>query len=326
MKISKNIFTAVAMICLILTACRDNEPIDFTCETAYPTHSQEINITYDSDGNNFDYYPSTSNIGTLIYFHGGGEDADQTLINNQLPQSLQCWRNLGYNIVYASYSYTLDDIPNNQFELIDQFPLIHDAKEVIEYVYQNYDNRIYVYGYSFGAYMAQMVLSTNQSAIFGDTYPVIAGASFAGIHDWQKSAGYYEPGVIGLDYNSTNTVTVINPFGNQVNIDASFAWNWLGQFPNNNVIEALLASPSTYFYTGNTPMVFAHGKLDNIVPYQQSVDAHGKLQEYEVNTELIGGNGYDHFNITDCEVIQQAHIFFQEQSPYCDQSLNLLRR
>jgi len=88
----------------------------------------------------------------------------------------------------------------------------------------------------------------------------------------------------------------------------------------NNITEAkmlvITANPETYITKDDPPFFIQHGKLDNIVPYQQSVNLAARLDEVigkeNVILELIENNGHGGPGFASAENINKVFVFLDK--------------
>lgn len=88
-------------------------------------------------------------------------------------------------------------------------------------------------------------------------------------------------------------ITDVNDWAYGTRITSKSAIRWLGDRSKD---EAFIksVSPINYVSKDNPPTFIVHGDADPVVPYQQSVDLHKKLQEVGVKTVFVTIPGGEH--------------------------------
>ena len=88
-------------------------------------------------------------------------------------------------------------------------------------------------------------------------------------------------------------ITDVNDWAYGPRITSKSATRWLGDKAKE---EAFIrsVSPINYVNKNNPPIFIVHGDADPVVPYQQSVDLHKKLEDAGVKTVFITVPGGQH--------------------------------
>jgi dipeptidyl aminopeptidase/acylaminoacyl peptidase len=81
-------------------------------------------------------------------------------------------------------------------------------------------------------------------------------------------------------------------------------------------IQVIAANPETYISNDDPPFFIQHGKLDNLVPYQQSVNLAAKLSDVigkeNVTLEIIENNGHGGPGFRSAENINKVFAFLDK--------------
>lgn len=85
-----------------------------------------------------------------------------------------------------------------------------------------------------------------------------------------------------------------------------YAMMWFGQQPNTQELATKI-SPMNYIRPGLPPILTIHGDQDGLVPYQQAVKLHLKLDELGVSNQLLTIPGAGHGGFSPA----QAHLVYQ---------------
>lgn len=85
-----------------------------------------------------------------------------------------------------------------------------------------------------------------------------------------------------------------------------YALMWFGQQPNTQELATKI-SPIHYIRPGLPPILTIHGDQDGLVPHQQAVKFHLKLDELGVSNQLLTISGAGHGGFSP----EQAHLLYQ---------------
>ncbi|VXD15506.1 conserved hypothetical protein [Planktothrix serta PCC 8927] len=85
-----------------------------------------------------------------------------------------------------------------------------------------------------------------------------------------------------------------------------YAVLWFGQQPNTQELAAKI-SPINYVRSGLPPLLTIHGNKDELVPYQQAVKMHQKLDDFGVPNQLLTLKGAGHGGFSP----EQAYLLYQ---------------
>lgn len=85
-----------------------------------------------------------------------------------------------------------------------------------------------------------------------------------------------------------------------------YAVYWFGNQPNASELATQI-SPIHYVRSGLPPLLTIQGNQDELVPYEQAVKMHQKLDEYGVPNQLLTLIGAGHGNFSP----EQTHLIYQ---------------
>ena len=240
-----------------------------------------------SPSQNLDIYLPDEGNGTfpvIVYLHGGafsiGDKRDIYVLN--ILKSIK----RGYALVSVNYRLSGEAI----------FPAgIQDVKAAIRWVranseqYQFDGNRIAVWGCSSGANYAAMICLTDRVAEFEDLslgnpeYPCNVQAAV----DWFGPTDFLRMDE-QLKENGFDTANHGEP--------ASPESRYLGAKISDVPLKVELANPMTYVHEHMPPLLIQHGRLDDLVPVQQSMIFVDKLEKYvspdRFEFDIIEGAGH----------------------------------
>jgi len=222
------------------------------------------------------YLPNKTaqNIPLLVWIHGGAwfrgnktkflnKGWNNNLVNRLLKD--------GYAIAAISYRLSQEAI----------FPAqIQDCNDAITYLLQNSaiykldKDRIAVMGRSAGGHLASLVATSNSYTLPNfysvekqESFPIRAVIDLWGVSDFLAMRG--------------NTGRVDH------DADDSAEAKLLGHNPLTRPDLANLASPTTYINEQTPPFLMIHGKIDDLVPYSQSVLLQSYLNLANIENKLI---------------------------------------
>ena len=252
-------------------------------------HRKWLDIPYArlSPSQNLDIYLPDEDNGPfpiIVYLHGGafsiGDKRDIYVLN--ILKSIK----RGYAVVSVNYRLSGEAI----------FPAgLQDVKAAIRWVransekYQLDGNRIAVWGCSSGANYAAMICLTDRVAEFEDLsfgnpeYPcnVQAAVDWFGPTDFLKMDEQ-------LEENGFNTADHGEPDSPES--------RYLGEKISDVPLKVELANPMTYVHEHMPPILIQHGRLDDLVPVQQSIIFVEKLEKYvspeRFEFDIIEGAGH----------------------------------
>ncbi|MBE9144042.1 alpha/beta hydrolase [Planktothrix mougeotii] len=225
---------------------------------------------------------------TLVAIHGGGwiSGNKEEIVPQLIPFLTQGWSIV--NVEYRLGAVALAPAA------------VEDVCCALRWVFSHADeyqfdrNKIVVIGGSAGGHLATLCSILPNSAGFDQGVK---------ISDHQKPE----------DLTELNIAAIINLFGiMDVNDILSginrkdYAVLWFGQQPN---IEELAnkISPIHYVRFGLPPLLTIHGNRDELVPYQQAVKMHQKLDDFRVPNQLLTLTGAGHGNFSP----EQAYLIYQ---------------
>lgn len=212
------------------------------------------------------YYNPTATKPTPVVFniHGGGW-------NHGTKES-----QTGYGSFFSN-GYAVANIEYRLTGVASAPAAIEDVRSAILYVVKNAKalnidpNKIVIMGASAGGHLALLAGLLQNDHRFDANYKDINGFTIAAIIDKYGPTDLTVPGV---EKNKSA---------------AAFLGSYLGN-------KDLMASVSPIYYVKKTspPIFIVHGDADPLVPYQQSVDLHKKLEEVGVKTVFITVSGGSH--------------------------------
>lgn len=213
----------------------------------------------------------------VIWIHGGSWSYG----SKDYPMDALTLLSRGYAVASISYRFSQQAI----------FPAqINDVKGAVRFLRANSEKfkidptRFGVWGASAGAHLALLLGTTN-----GVRYHTIGNTTF----DIEGNVGgnsvfSSEVQAVVDWYGPTNFTTIMNyPSGvDRRSADNSQA-RLIGGRLTDSVDKAALASPITYVSTGDPPVLIQHGKKDNTIPYQQSLELDSALKKNGITSILI---------------------------------------
>lgn len=240
-----------------------------------------------SPSQNMDIYlPDEGNgpFPTIVYLHGGafaiGDKRDIYVLN--ILKSIKH----GYALVSVNYRLSGEAT----------FPAgIQDVKAAIRWVkangaqYQLDENRIAVWGCSSGANYAAMICLTDRVAELDDLS--LGNAEYS--CTVQAAVDWFGP----TDFLKMDEQLEENGFGPGDHSSAhSPESRYLGAKITEIPLKVELANPMTYIHKDMPPLLIQHGRLDSLVPMQQSEIFVEKLEKYvsadHFEFDIIEGAGH----------------------------------
>lgn len=248
--------------------------LDLPYANISPSQNLDIYLPDEGDGP----YP------VIVYLHGGafsiGDKRDIYVLN--ILKSIK----RGYALVSVNYRLSGEAT----------FPAgIQDVKAAIRWVrangkqYQLDGNRIAVWGCSSGANYAAMICLTDNVSELDDPglgnpeYPcnIQAAVDWFGPTDFLKMDEQ-------LEENGFDTANHGEPDSPES--------RYLGAKISEVPLKVELANPMTYVHEGMPPILIQHGRLDDLVPVQQSMIFVEKLEKYvspdRFEFDIIEGAGH----------------------------------
>ncbi len=279
-ELSKLYWSLSIVICLF-TACQKSNT-DVPVETL---KSEDIlNLKYsDNELNTIDIYlpaERSSETAVILFVHGGfWFEGDKSM----LTEMAMYYRNRGY--VTANMNYRLTNTTENNVHPAQ----INDIGKAIGFL----NSKSIDYKYS-----------QNKMALLGAS----AGAHLALLYAYQKDPQKNIKAVVSLagPTNFTNLQSVSF-------LQAQVLEWFIGTSYQNNPSAYAEASPVNQVTKNSAPTLIFHGKLDVIVPLQQSQDLKAKLDQFQIPNQLkiYESQGHDLTGIdTDSEFLNTINGWF----------------
>jgi len=233
------------------------------------------------------YLPDSGNgpFPVIIAIHGGafmtGDKSDL-----EITPMLEGLKH-GYAVVSINYRLSAEV----------QFPKqIHDVKAAVRWIranamYHNLDpHNIAAWGGSAGGYLATMLGTTGYVKELEDLSlgNLVESSHVQAVVDWFGPTDFLQ-----MDAQLKES-KVKNPM--QHSVANSPESKFIGKNISEAIDQVYRSNPENYISKFDPPFFIQHGKLDNLVPYQQSVNLAGKLEQVigkeKVTLELIEGAGH----------------------------------
>lgn len=293
----KGAYTYLAFVLLMLTqACQSGEQkfvkSDQDSTNITKTYKSGVlkNISYGphKDQDMDLYLPGNNSIETaIVYIHGGGWfTGDKTEAINWA----RFFQARGYTFISVNYRLTNTD---EHFIYPDQ---VEDVKNAIEYISSRVGQwgidkrKIVIMGASAGAQLALLYAFR-----FNSGNKIRVAISFCGITDL-------------TDQNFWNTTSSDSDPGGRTMI----SW-YVGNNAINRPEILKEASPVNYINKNSIPTLLIHGKADEVVSYEQSLNVSKKLSEFNIpnQLELLEGVDHDFLAIDLSQQLIKADLFIQ---------------
>jgi acetyl esterase/lipase len=222
---------------------------------------------------------------TLVAVHGGGwiSGSKEEVLPQLLPFLTQGWSIV--NVEYRLGNVALAPAAVEDVRCALRWVFSHASE------YQFDLNKIVVIGGSSGGHLATLCSILPNSAGF----------------DLLTETANHE------NLPELKVAAIINLFGIMDVNDVLFGINrqdyalmWFGQQPNIQELASKI-SPINYIRPGLAPILTIHGNQDGLVPYQQAVKLHLKLDELGISNQLLTIPGAGHGGFSPA----QAHLLYQ---------------
>ena len=250
----KVVINSFFILFLLLTGCsKDQLNRQGSLESA-----EVLDLKYgDHPSQTLDIYlpPNRSGqVKTIILIHGGfwlaGDKSDMTVIAKQ-------FRDKGY--ATATINYRLTHTPENNIHPAQ----VNDLGKAIDFIRNK---------------SAEWEIAANELALVGTS----AGGHIALLYAYAHDANSRVKTVISLA-GPTDLAGIENASPQQEQIVQWFIGSDIKTSPS----LYQQASPLFHVKTGSKPTLLLHGKLDELVPYDQSVKLKTKLDEFGVKNKLV---------------------------------------
>lgn len=266
MKKLANILSGLAVLLFISVGCQKAPELDKTLKSkdilnaAYGTHVRNTFDIYLPEGRDKD-------TPVIILLHGGSwYEGDKSLFTDLA----RFWRDRGYAAVTMNYRLT------NTAENNIHPAQVNDIAKAIEFISSKAED---------------WQLSASKFALQGAS----AGAHLALLYTYKYNTNNKVKTVISMaGPTDLSTLQAVSPQHAQ-----GISWLIGSSFQSNPAAYAE-ASPITYVRANSKPTLIFHGKLDLLVPYQQSLALENRLGEMGVNKKLIliEDTGHEVVNLT----------------------------
>lgn len=250
------------------------------------------NIEY-KPGLKLDIYTPTQQIygktPVVIYIHGGAwiSGLKEGLNFNRFNQAANELRDAGYAII--SINYTLASSSQSPFPAC-----IDDAVDAVKWTYQNaaqyhFDtSNVGLLGESAGAHIAMMI----SFADYFNTMPEVRFNYVVDVYGPNQLTGVYHTPTVDTLYS----VLAKLPFRLQSRLDiAKYIFGFDPKQDSVRAMETMEAySPYNHLTASAPPVLIIHGNADRIVPIEQSISLHTKLDSLHIENEMHVLNRVDH--------------------------------
>lgn len=241
------------VVCLLLAGCRKD-----SIDNIIPEQSDLLDLKYGShSAQSVDVYlPENRNSQTkaIIFIHGGfwfgGDKAEMSSMAKQ-------FRDKGY--ATASVNYRLTGTAENNIHPAQ----VSDLGKAIEFIQTK---------------AAEWKISANEVALVGAS----AGGHLALLYTYAYNTSGDVKTVVSLA-GPTNLMNMPN-----ASVQQKLVVRWfLGDVAENIPSVYEQASPISHVSSASKPTLLLHGKLDVIVPYEQSLELKTKLDQFGVKNKLV---------------------------------------
>lgn len=217
-----------------------------------------INVSYGTHARNvMDVYlpeKRDKNTPVILLVHGGSWlEGDKSAFTDLAKY----WRDKGF--VAATMNYRFTNTAENNIHPAQ----VNDIAKAIEFI---------------GSKSNEWIISPDKFALQGAS----AGAHLSLLYTYNYDTGNKVKTVISLA-GPTDLTAIQSAGPAQIQVV-----QWLiGASPQANPAAYVQASPITHVKSTSKPTLMFHGKLDIVVPYQQSVDLNNKLKQAGATGKLI---------------------------------------
>lgn len=281
----KSVLSGIFILLILTSGCKKES----TGEIAEPLKSEDhLNVSYGANARNtLDIYlpeGRDKNTPVIILIHGGSWfEGDKS----SFTDLAKFWRDKGY--AAATMNYRLTHTAENNVHPSQ----VNDIAKAIDFI---------------GSKALGWQVNPEKFALQGAS----AGAHLALLYTYKFNTGNKVKAVISMagptDFTGSK---MANPLQVQV-------INWLiGTTIEANPLAYAQASPITHVSAGSKPTLIFHGKLDLVVPYQQSEDLKNRLDLFGIDKKLIlyPDTGHEVLNLgntasflADCEKWFQLYL------------------
>lgn len=246
-----------AVLCLFILSSACKKSVDSETKVALKAEDF-VNISYGTNSRNtLDIYlpeKRDRNTAVILLVHGGSWfEGDKSAFTDLAKY----WRDKGY--VAATMNYRLTHTSENNIHPAQ----VNDIGKAIEFISSKSE---------------EWQLSADKFALGGAS----AGAHLSLLYTYNYDSGNKVKTVISMA--GPTDLSLIQAAGPaQVQVA-----QWLiGSTYQSNPSAYVQASPITYVSAKSKPTLMFHGKLDVVVPYQQSVDLKNKLDQFKIASKLV---------------------------------------
>ncbi|MHB1179298.1 MAG: alpha/beta fold hydrolase [Daejeonella sp.] len=254
MKKLKCVFASIALLLIFTASCKKG-----TVQPLVPLKSEDyINVSYGTNARNrLDIYlppERDQNTPVILLVHGGSWFEGDKSVFTDLAKY---WRDKGY--ATATMNYRLTNSAENNIHPAQ----VNDIGKAIEFISSKSVN---------------WHISPDKFALQGAS----AGAHLSLLYTYKYNTDNKVKAVISMAGPADLTMVQLgSPRQAQV-------IQWLiGTTIQADPLAYAQASPVTHISAASKPTLIFHGKLDAVVPYQQSADLVARLNQLGVNSKLV---------------------------------------
>lgn len=222
---------------------------------------------------------------TLLFIHGGGWVAGQ---KEGMEIFFLHFIEQGWNVVNMTYRLGADTAPEAVDDAVCALAWVASAS----HIYGFDREKIVVSGVSAGGHLALVtgILGSRpgHDCYVEDDFRVGAVINWFGITD----------------------IEAVDTFLDQTMPDQNYARDWIGDEERVESISNQY-SPVAIVDSGSPPVITIHGEDDSVVPYDQAVTFHAKLDELGIRNSLQSMPGGRHMGFTDDQFQQAWREIFQ---------------
>lgn len=168
-----------------------------------------------------------------------------------------------------------------------QFPEpVKDIKQAIRFIKENAQkyhldaNKIVVWGGSAGGYMTLMAGLIDKYEAFDDTYSSSISSQIQGLVAWFPAVNFSH---MDEQLKASGLLKKYPDHDDDASPESLFIGAPL--LKNQDLVQK--ANPETYLHDDLCPMLIQHGRIDEVVPYQQSQDFVNKAKQMSSKSPIV---------------------------------------